>query len=209
MVFYKGKPIWETEIKPVWEKPPEEIVKGLTAPVPFLGAGGLGAVVSKTIIKGGVIAGGLGLAAGYLLRGGGGTQELKPTQTTDVAPEQTLHHDIRAKLRDVISDLKAKAESKAEVEVAPEIVPTYKVTAGGDVDIGGVTHITTTTTTSGISQDLVGQLISAPQTPQQITITVPTQETKAEQKTDMGLIALLAAAALAMFVLFRGKRSHG
>lgn len=207
MVFYKGKPIWETEIKPVWEKPPAEIVKGLTAPVPFLGGGGIAAQVSKTIIKGGLttlVAGGAGLVVGSML--GGSSQQVTPEQITTVTPEQTAHQEIRAKLRDVISDLKAKAEAKAKVEVKPEIMPTYQVTAGRDVDIGGVSHITTTETTSGISQELVGQLIGAEQAPQQITITLPEQETKAEQKTDMGLIALLIAAGAAAFLFLKGGK---
>jgi len=178
------------------------------APVPVAG------VTTKVVKYGG---GALAVAGGFLLGRffGGGGQEVKPVQTTTVTPELTARQEqileTAQRMRDMMAKLKAKAEAKAEVKTEPVLAPVYNITAGGDVDIGGTTQVTETTTIThaGISQEAIGQLSqafqAAQQTPQQITITMPEQKTEATQM-DFGILALAAAAIIAVVVIFKGGK---
>lgn len=185
---------------------------GIETPLPVP----VGAVTKQVFKVGGL---GIGLIGGFLagrLLGGGG-QEVSPTQTTEVTPTQLTAAELRARtqqrMRDIRSMMKAAATAKADVDVTitPEITPTYRdIHAGGDIEIGGVSHISyiPTTATADVSQGLIGllsqQMQLARQEPQQITIVTPEQKVEATQM-DMGIIALAIAAVAAIFLLRKKK----
>lgn len=208
-------------------KSPTEFIKA-SMETPTFGAGGTAATVFKSITKQSgmkllptLIVGGGALVAGSLLSGGG-KQEQKQTAAQDLKQqqEQKLAAALKATLGKYRAEAKLKAEAEQVVDIAPiitpTVTPTYDVTAGGDVDIGGVTTTTRTATTniSEISQGLtaaqVGQLLESRQEAAQVAIQMPaisqTQEAKQEGGINWGIIAI-AAAAIAYFV-FKGKKNY-
>ena len=204
--------------------PLEFIQRGLTTPG-ITPAGGVGAVVSKTIIKGGVrgaVLGGAIIGGALLLSGGGQEQTQQAAIDAPIKQSQDTTQLLMPRVHDIIQDLKQRVssiiESRQEVAViptvTPTVTPTYNVSAGGDVDIGGVTTSTITQTdtmTSNIThvhqaptQAPVGQL-----TPQ---ISVSIQEAQSTpiieqiQTATQGVNWILLAAIGIGAYLFLGRK---
>jgi len=206
--------------------PAEFVTSGLQTPAP-VPIGGIGATVSKTItkhiVKGGLgkaaIIGGGGLLAGLILGGGGGQEQKQElAQTGRVDPKQQwrdLVATTEQKWRDLL--LKAELKQKQQQIVKPEIVPTvtttYDVTAGGDVEIGGVTTTTKTKTiTTNIqqaAQDLTPIItaVTSPMVSQSALLEQIAKQTATQERTDLGLIALVVVGAMLLLGL-GGKRGR-
>lgn len=212
--------------------PIQFIQRGLEAPI-VSPVGGAAAVVSKTITKTTikaaapkilplVIAGGAGLLAGGLL-GGGGTQEQKQAaaQDTQLSQGQKMIQDTTQRVRDLITTLRMRADAKAATDVvtdvtAPiDITPTYQVTAGGDVDIGGVTTTTTTETPTITTTHIYQAPVQAPigqaaipiQTPVQEAIQIPIIEQAQEATQEGGMNwMLIAAIGIGAYLLLGRKK---
>lgn len=209
---------------------PKEFIKGALE-APTFGVGGPAATVFKSITKttgmklGSVLLGaGGGLLAGALLSGGG-KQEQKQAAAQEL--EQQQEQRQAAALRAMIGEFRAEArqemaaraagQAETRVGITPTITPSYLVTAGGDVAIGGVTTQTDTTTTTinvtGLTQEQysaqVGQMLLnmqlALQSAQQAPIITQTQEATQEGG---GINTLLIVGALlgGAYLIFGGKK---
>jgi hypothetical protein len=195
------------------------ITQGFYNPVAsIIPVGGIGATVTKNITtnvtKGTatglaktIAVGGAGLLAGGLLFGGKQETTQTPTQTPVQLPQQATAQDLQQKARDLYNQMKGFSKAQSELNINPTVTPVYNVTAGGGVEIGGVTTTTETYnyTESGLSQGFLGQLSGLFAQPSQTATQTPTQATTSEQKTDNSMLLLIAGVVLAGILLLKKK----
>lgn len=200
-----------------WPSSPMEAVKSSIETPAFTPIGGIFKGTTTALKVGTGIVGGFVLSS---LLGGGGTQTIQPVQQPTVTPTQDLRQRFEARTTQAIRDLFQRAAGKVDagadvkVDVAPDIIPTYNVQdVGGDVSIGGITHITPTDVgvSAQLDQALVGQLSSilqsGRQAPTQITITPSQQITEAKQEGGgSSLLVIAGLVIIAAIVLFKGKK---
>lgn len=179
-------------------------------------------IIHKTITKGGLkylLAGGIAGAGAMALLGGGGQEQkaaISPTAAQPIDQESRVQQALRDIKQQISSRLELAAQARAEARAKAITTTTTEyrdITAGRDVTIGG--------------QFILPKAEAIPETQ---LIQVPTQETFAAgqvaqplqyaqptavqpsvieqvaQRTDLGLIALLAVGAIVLFTFLKGGK---
>lgn len=204
-------------------KSPAKFIESAIAAPSVVPVGATVKIITKTpqILRGLLIgAGTVGAAALFL--GGKGSQEQKAAIDAPIIQQPSAKQDVTQSARAVSKMLTYLRDirQRQDVTVTPSIdsssTTTYKdISAGGDIDIGGVTNITRTATTTYAGQgvdlsplqsavaenkNILDQLTAAASQPAIV------QEQKQEGNNLMMLVGLGIAAVVAITYFKRGKK---